>query len=147
MAWAKVTRAYLRSVAAAAVIHDADGRILLVENAFLHRAWGLPGGRLERGEEARAGLAREVHEETGLVVEVGALLTVVVRRAGVVLVFAAIVVGGEPRPAPIEIAQLAWLTEDEARGRLSSVSRLHLEAALAGGQAGYLWDPGRPPHG
>lgn len=141
VAWAKASRAYLRSIAAAALIRDADGRILLVENAFPRRSWGLPGGRLERREEARAGLAREVHEETGFAVEVGALLTVVVRPTVVVLVFAATIVGGALRPAPVEIAQVAWLPEDEARQRLAAKARRHLEAALAGGQAGYLWDP------
>lgn len=31
--------------------------------------WDIPGGRLEPGENARAGLKREVAEETGLIVE------------------------------------------------------------------------------
>jgi ADP-ribose pyrophosphatase YjhB (NUDIX family) len=38
--------------------------------------WSLPGGRLERGETLAAGVAREVLEETGLIVRVGPLVEV-----------------------------------------------------------------------
>lgn len=36
--------------------------------------WSIPGGRLLPGEDDRVGVARELFEETGLVVEVGELL-------------------------------------------------------------------------
>lgn len=52
------------------VIHD--GRVLLLLNE--RDEWDLPGGRPEPGEEHRAALVREVREETGLAVEVGALV-------------------------------------------------------------------------
>ena len=38
--------------------------------------WSIPGGKLELGEKLRAGLEREVREETGLVVEANELLDV-----------------------------------------------------------------------
>jgi 8-oxo-dGTP pyrophosphatase MutT (NUDIX family) len=47
-----------------------DGQVLLLLNA--RGEWDLPGGRPDRGEDHRAVLVREVREETGLVVEVGA---------------------------------------------------------------------------
>src|SRR6185503_11921600 len=47
-------------------------RVLLLLNE--RGEWDLPGGRPDPGEGQRAALAREVHEEAGLVVEVGALL-------------------------------------------------------------------------
>ncbi len=52
------------------LIHD--GRVLLLLNE--RDEWDLPGGRPDPGEDHRAALAREVREETGLSVEVGAAL-------------------------------------------------------------------------
>ena len=55
-----------------------DGKIVLVKRRFepLAGQWSLPGGRLELGETLEAGLAREMHEETGLEVEVGPVVDV-----------------------------------------------------------------------
>ena len=52
------------------LIHD--GRVLLLLNE--RGEWDLPGGRPDPGEDHRAALKREVREETGLAVEVGAAL-------------------------------------------------------------------------
>jgi 8-oxo-dGTP diphosphatase len=49
-----------------------DGRVLLLRNE--RGEWDLPGGRPDAGEDHRAALQREVLEETGLVVEIGAAL-------------------------------------------------------------------------
>ena len=49
-----------------------DGRVLLLLNE--RGEWDLPGGRPDEGEEHRAALKREVQEEAGLDVEVGAAL-------------------------------------------------------------------------
>lgn len=38
--------------------------------------WGVPGGVLELGESVKAGVAREVKEETGIEVEVGDLVEI-----------------------------------------------------------------------
>ena len=48
-----------------------DGRVLLVRRGRepLKGQWSLPGGLLELGESLTKGVAREVLEETGLVVE------------------------------------------------------------------------------
>lgn len=50
------------------LIHD--GRVLLLLNE--RGEWDLPGGRPDPGEDYRAALTREVREEAGLAVEVGA---------------------------------------------------------------------------
>ena len=52
------------------LIHDRRVLLLLNERG----EWDLPGGRPDPGEDHRAALAREVREEAGLAVEVGALL-------------------------------------------------------------------------
>lgn len=54
----------------AVVLHQ--GRVLLLVNE--RDEWDLPGGRPEAGEDHRTALAREVREETGLGIEIGALV-------------------------------------------------------------------------
>ncbi len=53
-------------VGAAAVILDADSRVLLVQHTYAGLAWGLPGGLSEPGESIVQTVVREVWEETGL---------------------------------------------------------------------------------
>jgi ADP-ribose pyrophosphatase YjhB (NUDIX family) len=51
-----------------AVVHDAAGRLLLIQRGHdPHRGlWSLPGGRIEAGESPEGAVVREVREETGL---------------------------------------------------------------------------------
>jgi 8-oxo-dGTP diphosphatase len=55
-----------------------DGKVVLIKRRFepLAGQWSLPGGTLEVGESLEAGTAREILEETGLVVEVGPVIEV-----------------------------------------------------------------------
>lgn len=67
----------------AGVITDARGRILLARRApgrELAGLWEFPGGKVDPGETPEAALARELHEELGIEVEVGAPLMVVPHR-------------------------------------------------------------------
>ena len=60
-------------LSARALILDAEDRLLLV-NAYpggTSDLWCAPGGGCEAGQSLPANLAREVHEETGLMVIVG----------------------------------------------------------------------------
>jgi 8-oxo-dGTP diphosphatase len=65
----------------AVVVHD--GCLLLVRRANEpgRGLWSVPGGRLEAGEDLATGCAREVLEETGLVVAPGAVVGRVERDA------------------------------------------------------------------
>jgi 8-oxo-dGTP diphosphatase len=66
-------------VAVYGICESAAHEVLLVRAApwlTVAGQWFLPGGGLDHGEEPVAGLRREFAEETGLEVEVGALLGV-----------------------------------------------------------------------
>lgn len=64
------------------IVRDGD-RLLLVRRgqAPARGTWSVPGGRVEAGESDAEATAREVLEETGLAVEVGALAGSVERDA------------------------------------------------------------------
>ncbi|MGY0505484.1 Nudix family hydrolase [Luteimonas sp. e5] len=67
----------------AGVIRDPHGRVLLTQRTRgrdLAGLWEFPGGKVEPGEPAATALARELHEELGLRVEVGELLISVPQR-------------------------------------------------------------------
>jgi len=49
-----------------ALIHDGAGKILMVRTHKWKNKWGIPGGKIERGEPSIAALRREILEETGL---------------------------------------------------------------------------------
>jgi 8-oxo-dGTP diphosphatase len=51
-----------------AVVHDAEGRLLLIRRGHAPSAglWSVPGGRMEAGEAEAEAVVREVAEETGL---------------------------------------------------------------------------------
>jgi ADP-ribose pyrophosphatase YjhB (NUDIX family) len=73
------SRAYPeRPIVGVGAVIVADGKVVLIKRRFepLAGHWSLPGGALEVGETLEAGVAREILEETGLVVDVGPVIEV-----------------------------------------------------------------------
>ena len=64
-------------VGVGAVIVDA-GKVVIVKRKYepLKGQWSIPGGAVEVGETLESSIAREMLEETGLVIEVGPVIEV-----------------------------------------------------------------------
>lgn len=67
-----------RPVVGVGAVIVRDSQVVLIKRKYepLAGQWSLPGGTLELGESLEAGVARETREETGLEVEVGAVVEV-----------------------------------------------------------------------
>ena len=105
-----------------AIVTDAGGRLLLIQRGHEPEAgrWSLPGGRVKPGESDADAVAREVREETGLVVAPGALVGSVERPgpAGAVYDiydYAAAVTGGR-LAAGDDAAEARWVGRPELAG-------------------------------
>ncbi|MDQ4086013.1 MAG: NUDIX domain-containing protein [Actinomycetota bacterium] len=105
-----------------AIVRDGRGRLLMVRRGHEPAAgtWSVPGGRVEPGESDVDAVVREVREETGLVVRVGALVGRV-QRAGAhetvydIHDYAAEVVAGR-LCAATDAADARWVGEAEMAG-------------------------------
>lgn len=106
------------TVGAMCVIERDDGALLLVRQVY-RRHWGVPGGLLERGEDAADAARREVFEEVGLAVELLGEARVVVdpepQRVDV-LYRARPAAGADPdaaAPRSPEITEVRWFGRHE----------------------------------
>ena len=103
--------------AVAAFIFDED-RVLVIQRGTPpgQGSWSLPGGKLEAGETLAHAVAREVREETGLVVDVGPLACVVERMGDgyhfVILDYLARSIGGTLAAAS-DVRDARWVTDEE----------------------------------
>ncbi len=109
-------------VIVAAAILVEGGRVLLTQRkkgAHLAGAWEFPGGKVEPGEDPRRALARELEEEIGVHVDVGAPVEVTLfsypEKDVLLLFFEVRRVDGSPEPRAIDVAALRWSRREELR--------------------------------
>lgn len=117
-------------VASHGIIRDGD-KILVTrrskENDYMPGYWDFPGGKLEAGETPIVGLHREVKEETGLEVQVGATDYIFTNLEGLpesqyfLLVFECKYTGGDIILDPREHDDFKWVTMEE----LSEIKLIH----------------------
>jgi 8-oxo-dGTP diphosphatase len=132
-----------RPVLAVSAAIFRDGKVLIVRRARppAHGVYTLPGGGVEVGENLHEAVAREVREETGLMVEPVALAgyreAIVRDRDGrverhfVILPFAVRWIAGEPALNE-ELSEAMWLRPSEMTGLTTTQGLAEIvEAAFA----------------
>ena len=104
---------YSFMVGTGAVIRSQDGKYLLARHTYpigesRHEVWGIPGGTVDRYENIKETIRREVSQELGLAIAVGKLLLVDVSLAPRLdFFFDCRVLDGEFRPSS-EVAEIGY---------------------------------------
>lgn len=102
-------------LAVAVIVADHDS-VLLGRRGYgvAHGLWSFPAGFVDRGEKLEDAAVREVHEETGLKVDLGPLFALLSHDGDpvVLAVYPARVRNGVLSPGP-EMTELHWFKEGE----------------------------------
>jgi ADP-ribose pyrophosphatase YjhB (NUDIX family) len=126
------------------IVIDHDGRILLVRHTYTE-GWNLPGGGVEFGETLEHGLARELDEEGGVIVEgPSELIGIYDNRAAFPGDHVAIYVirrwHRDRVPAPnMEIAETGFFHTDALPDTIVPAARRRIEEMLGRRAAEAVW--------
>ncbi len=118
---------------AGAVIVDEQGRVLLVKHVFRPGSgWGVPGGFLNKGEQAEEALRRELREELDLEIEQVQLVFVrMVRPVNQLEIVFRCRAVGTPRPCNFEVHSVEWFDPDQLPDDLPLSQRQTIRRALS----------------
>lgn len=122
-----------------AAIHDADGRLLLIQRLKEPEAgaWGLPGGKIDFGEPVQQAVVREIAEELGVTIALERLacLTETIDAGDgahwVAPVYHAVITSGAPKVMePEKHGGWDWFALDALPSPLTTPTRQYLEATM-----------------
>ena len=109
-----------RQLVVTAAVIERDGSFLIAQrppDKHMGLKWEFPGGKLEWGEDPRAGLAREIREELAIEIEVGDVLEVVAHVYDdlqvVLLVYACKYRSGNVQL--LDVQDVRWVSRHELR--------------------------------
>ena len=110
-----------RQLVVTAAVIERDGSFLIAQRSpdkHMGLKWEFPGGKLEWGEDPRAGLAREIREELAIEIDVGDVLDVVAHVYDelqvVLLVYACTYRNGAVQR--MDVHDVRWVSRQELRG-------------------------------
>lgn len=101
------------------ILHDDEGRVLLVRHSYGPQAWSMPGGGLGRDEDPAEAVRREMREELGCELERLELLRSFdetisgTRHTG--YIFGARPIS-QPQVDGREVVEARWFTEEDLPG-------------------------------
>ncbi len=128
------------------VVIDDQRRVLLIRHSYSKQhLFMLPGGGVGRDEDPALAAAREVREETGIIVTDlrlhGTFLDTAKGAQNHISIFAASSAGGDPRVDGREILEAAWFPVDDLPANVSSASRARIVEVRDGLPPAETWLP------
>lgn len=121
-----------------AVVVSEDGKTVLLLRREIFILWDLPGGMIEKGEEAAQAAARECEEETGYRISIENLIgiyrhpSVYGRGDQITYAYRGHVTGGKAIKLGLETTGLRWCTPPHFPAGFQPLHRQIVEDALKG---------------
>jgi 8-oxo-dGTP diphosphatase len=118
------------TVSAAAVITNAEGKVLLLNHVLRpFSGWGLPGGFMSVGEQPEETIRRELREETGIELEDLRMFRIRTLERHVEILFSAVAVG-EASVLSREILDLGWVDVEAMQEHLAGSQKNEIKQLL-----------------